>query len=141
MPIVISALEGSVPVTSRTHHIKKVETTLDQYLGTCLIQLSTSPYPSPPVVIPKKSGGARIAVNYNKLNQISSLSQLPFFSRGSSNRPPGEGTGVSLFDLVCSFHQTTAQKGTVPPTAFCTYGPLRVARHAPRQQCFARLVH
>ena len=29
------------------------------------------------MVIPKKSGGVRITVNYEKLNQISKLNQLP----------------------------------------------------------------
>ena len=42
-----------------------------------LIQYSTSPYSSPLVVIPNKSGGMKITVNCKKLNQISKLSQLP----------------------------------------------------------------
>ena len=54
-----------------------MEATLGQYLAAGLIQHSTSPYSSPLVVIPKKSGDVRTTVNYNKLNQISSLSQLP----------------------------------------------------------------
>ena len=56
----------------------EVEVTLDYYLAAGLIQHSTSTYSSPLVVIPKKSGGVRITVNYKKPNQISSLSQLPF---------------------------------------------------------------
>ena len=82
MPFEISVPEGSAPVISRAHQInpilaKEVDATLKQYLAAGLIQHSTSPYSSPLVVIPKKSGGVRIAVNYKKLNKISSLSQLP----------------------------------------------------------------
>ena len=55
-----------------------MDATLNQYLAAGLIQHSTSPhFSSPLVVIPKTSGGVRITVNYKKLNQISKLSLLP----------------------------------------------------------------
>ena len=74
MPFEISVPEDSAPVTSRPHRInpilaKEMDATLNQYLAAGLIQHSTSPYSSPLVIIPKKSGGVRIAVNYKKLNQ------------------------------------------------------------------------
>ena len=77
----ISVLEDSAPVTSRPHRInpivaKGVDATLNQYLAAGLIQHSTSLYSSL-LVVPKKSGGVRITVNYKKRNKISSLSQLP----------------------------------------------------------------
>ena len=64
MPFEISVPEGSTPVTSWLHQInpilaKEVDATLNQYLAARLIQHSTSPYSSPLVVIPKKSGGVR----------------------------------------------------------------------------------
>ena len=54
-----------------------MDAALNQYLAAGLIQHLTSPYSSPLVVIPKKSGDVRITLNYKKLNQISKLSQLP----------------------------------------------------------------
>ena len=77
MPFEISVPEGSAPVTSRPHRInpilaKEVDATLNQYLAAGLIQHSTSPYLNPLVVIPKKSGGVRITVNYKKLNKLAS---------------------------------------------------------------------
>ena len=68
MPFVISVPEGSAPVMPRPHRInpimaKKGKTTLDQYLVVGVIQHSNSPYPSPLVIIPKKSGGVRITGN------------------------------------------------------------------------------
>ena len=81
MPFEISVPEGSAPVTSKPHRTnpilaQDVDATLNQYLAAGLIQHSTSPCSSPLVVIPKKSGGVRMTVNYDRLNQISKFSQL-----------------------------------------------------------------
>ena len=56
---------------------KKVYGILNQYLAAGLVQRSIFPYSSPLIVIPKKSGGVGITVNYAKLSQTSSFSQLP----------------------------------------------------------------
>ena len=104
MPFEISVPEGSAPVTSRPHRLnpilaKEVDATLNQYLAAGLIQHSTSPYSSPLVVIPKKSGGVRITVNYKKLNQISKLSQLPIPRVDQVLDSLGSGRVFSLFDF------------------------------------------
>ena len=75
----ISFPEGSAPVASRPHRInpivaEEVDATRNQYIAAGVIQHSISPYSNPLVVIPKKSGGVRITVNYKKFNLISSLS-------------------------------------------------------------------
>ena len=123
MPVEISVPEGSAPVTSRPHRInpiltKEVDATLSQYLEAGLIRQSTSPYSSPLVVIPKKSGGVRITVNYKKLNQISKLNQLPTPRVDQVLDSLGSGRVFSLFDLVFSFHQVRVHRDTVPLTAF-----------------------
>ena len=69
-------------MTSRPYRVnrlmaKQMDTILDKYLAAGLIQHSTSPYASPVVIIPKKSGGNRLTINYKKLENISILSQLP----------------------------------------------------------------
>ena len=125
MPFEISVPEGSAPVTSRPHRInpklaEEVDATLNQYLAAGFIQHSTSPYSSPLVVIPKKSGGVRITVNYKKLIQISKLRQLPIPRVDKVLDSLGSGRVFSLFDLVSSFHQITAHKDTVPFSSFCT---------------------
>ena len=124
MPFEISVPEGSAPVTSRPHRInpilaKEVDVTLNQYLAAGLIQHSTSPYSSPQVVIPKKSGGVRITVDYKKLNKKCKLSQLPIPRVDQVLDSLGSGRVFPLFDLVSSFHQKKAHKNTVPLTAFC----------------------
>ena len=123
MPFEISVPESSAPVASRPHGMnpilaKEVDATVNQYFAARLIQHSTSPYSSPLVVIPKKSGGVRITVNYKKLNQISKLSQLPI--PRVDQVLDSLGSCRMLFDSVASFHQIPAHKDTVPLTAFCT---------------------
>ena len=72
------------------------------------------------VVIPKKSGDNRIAVNYKKLNKLSILGELPIPRVDEVLDKLGTGRIFSLFDLVSSFHQRTVHKDTIPLTAFCT---------------------
>ena len=118
-----------------------MDATLKQYLAAGLIQHSTSPYSSPPVVISKKSGGVRITVNYKKLNQINKLGQLPILRVDQALDSLGSGRVFFLFDLVSSFHQIMTHKDTVPLTAFCTsHRPPRVARFASGQQRLAWVV-
>ena len=124
MPFETSIPHDSAPVTSRPHRInhilaREVNAALNQYLTAGLIQHSTSPCSSPLVVIPKKYGGVRVTVNYNKLNHIISLSQLSIPRVGQVLNSFGEGRDT-LFDLVSSFHQSAAHNDAVPLTAFCT---------------------
>ena len=124
-PFEISVPEGSAPVTSRPHRInpilaKEGDATLNQYLAAGLIQPSPSLYSIPLVVIPKKSGDVRITVSYQKLNKISSLSQLPIPRVDQVLDSMGKGRVFSLLNLVSSFHQFTAHKDTVLLTAFDT---------------------
>ncbi|CAB1100851.1 unnamed protein product [Ectocarpus sp. CCAP 1310/34] len=96
-----------------------VDAILDQYLAAGLIQHSTSPCSSPLVVIPKKSGGVRITVNYRKLNKLCALSQLPIL-RVDDTLKLLKGEIYSLFDMKSSFHQITVHRDTIPLTAFVT---------------------
>ena len=97
-----------------------MDTILDEYLAAGPTQHSTSPYSSPVVIIPKKSGGIRHTINYKKLNNISILGQLPIPRVNEIFDKLGTGRILSLFDLVSSFHQITVHKDTIPLTAFCT---------------------
>ena len=59
-------------------------------------------------------------MNYEKLNQIGKLSQLPISRVDQVLDSLGSGRVFSLLDLVSSFHQIMAHKDTVPLTAFST---------------------
>ena len=58
---------------------------------------------------------------YKKLNQISSLSQLPIPRVDQVLGSLGKGRALSLFDLASSCHQITAHKDTVSLTSFFTH--------------------
>ena len=73
------------------------------------------------MVIPNKSGGVRITVNYKKLSKISSLSQLPIPRVDQVLDSTGKRRVFSLFDMVCPFHQITALKDLVSLTMVCTH--------------------
>ena len=125
MPFEIKVPPDCPPVTSKPYRMnplvaKQVDAILDQYLAAGLIQHSTSPYSSPIVVIPKKSGGIRITVNYKKLNHISSFGQLPIPRVDEILTKLNRGSIFSLFDFTGSFHQITVHKDTIPLTAFAT---------------------
>ena len=76
------------------------------------------------VVIPKKSGDNRIAVNYKKLNKLSILGQLPIPRVDEFLDKLGTGRAFSIFDFGSSFRQITVHKDTIPLTAF--YNPTRL---------------
>ena len=74
-PFEIKVPPGTHPIQSQPYRLnpvlsKQVEAILDSYLAAGLIQRSTSPWSSPLVCVPKKSGGIRITANYQKLNKV-----------------------------------------------------------------------
>ena len=109
LPFEISVPPDSPPVTSRPYRVnplvaKQIDTILDEHLAAGLIQHSTSPYASPVVIIPKKSGGIRLTINYKKLNNISILGQLaiPRVNEILDKR----GTGRKFSSLISSLRST-----------------------------------
>ena len=125
LPFEISVPPDSSQVTSRPYRVsplvaKQKDTILDEYLAAGLMHHSTLPYAILVVIIPKKSGGIRLTINYKKLNNISILGQLPIPRIDEILDKLGTGRIFSLFDLVSSFHQITVHKDTIPLTAFCT---------------------
>ena len=73
-PFEIKVPPGTQPIQSRPYRLnpvlsKQTDAILNSYLAAGLIQHSMSPWSSPLVCVPKKSGGIRITVNYQKLNK------------------------------------------------------------------------
>ena len=59
------------------------------------------------IVLPMKDGGVRIAIIFKKLNDISSLGQLPIPRVDEVLDSLGKRGLFSFFDLVSWFHQIT----------------------------------
>ena len=80
-PFEIKLPPGTQPVQSRPYRLnpvlsKQADTILESYLAAGLLQHSTSPWSSPLLCAPKKSGGIRITVNYQKLNKVTRFLRL-----------------------------------------------------------------
>ena len=79
-PFEIKVPPETQPIQSRPYRLnpvlsKQVDAILDSYLAAGLIQHSASPWSSPLVCVPKKFGGIRITVNYQKLNKVTEISR------------------------------------------------------------------
>ena len=124
-PFEIKALPGTHPIQSRPYRpnpvlSKQVDAILDSYLAAGLIQHSTSPWFSPLVCVPKKSGGIQITVNYQKLNKVTEIPQIAIPRVDEVLDTLGGGSVFSVFDLFSGFTQPTIHPDTIPLTAFCT---------------------
>ena len=116
---------GTQPIQSRPCRLnpvlsKQVDAILDSYLAAGLIQHSASPWSSPLVCVPKKSGGIRITVNYQKLNKVTEIPQIAIPRVDEVLDTLGGGSFFSVFDLFSGFTQLTIHPDTIPLTAFCT---------------------
>ena len=101
LPFEISVPPDSSPVTSRPYRVnplvaKQVDTILDKYLAAGLLQHSTLPYASPVVIIPKKSGGIRLTINYKKLTTSAFSVNFPYLRR---RNPRQAGHRTDIFPL------------------------------------------
>ena len=124
-PFEIKVPPGTQPIQSRPYRLnpvlsKQADAILDSYLATGLIQHSTSPWSSPLECVPKKSGGIRITVNYQKLNKVTEIPQIAIPRVDEVLDTLGGGSVFSVFDLFSGFTQLTIHPDTIPLTAFCT---------------------
>ena len=124
-PFEIKVPPGTQPIQSRPYRLnpvlsKQVHVTLDSYLAAGLIQHSASPWSSPLVCVPKKSGGIRITVNYPKLNKVTENPQIAIPRVDEVLDTLGGGSVFSVFDLFSGFTQLTILPDTIPLTAFST---------------------
>ena len=95
---------GTQAIQSRPYRLdpvlsKQADAILDSYLAAGLIQHSASPWSSPLVCVPKKSGGIRITVNYQKLNKATEIPQIAIFHVDEVFDTLRGGSVFSVFDL------------------------------------------
>ena len=124
-PFEIKVPPGTQPIQSRPYIInpvlsKQVDAILDSYLAAGLIQHSASPWSSPLGCVPKKSGGIRITVNYQKLIKVTEIPQIAIPRVDEVLDTLGGGSVFSVFDLFSGFTQLTIHPNTIPLSAFCT---------------------
>ena len=124
-PFEITVPPGTQPIQSPPYRLnpvlsKQADAILDSYLAAGLIQHSALPWSRPLVCVPKKSGGIRITVNYQKLNKVTEIPQIAIPRVDEVLVTLGVGSVFSVFDLFSGFTQLTIHPNTIPLTAFCT---------------------
>ena len=82
--------------------------------------------------VSKKSGGIRITVNYQKLNNVAEISQIVIPRVDDVLDTLGGGPVFSVFDLFSGFTQLTTLPDTISLTAFCTPNGLYKWLHMPK---------
>ena len=103
-PFEIKVPPGTQPIQPCPYRLnsvlsKRVYAILDSYLAASLIQHSTSPWSSPLLCVPKKSGGIRITVNCQKLNKVTEIPQIAIPRVDEVLDTLGGGSVFSVFDL------------------------------------------
>ena len=124
-PFEIKVPPGTQPTQSCPYRLnpvlsKQADVILDSYLAAGLIQHAASPWSSPLVCVPKKSGGIRITVNCQKLKKVTEISQIAILRVDEVLDTLGGGSVFSVFDIFSGFTQLTIHPDTIPLTAFCT---------------------
>ena len=124
-PLEIKVPPGTQPIQSRPYRLnpvlsKQADAISDSYLAAGLIQHSTSTWSRPLVCSPKKSGGIRITVNYQKLNKVTEIPQIAIPRVDEVLDTLGGGPVFSVFDLFSGFIQLAIHPDTIPLTAFST---------------------
>ena len=123
-PFKMKVPPGTQPIQSPPYRLnpilyKQVDAILDAYLAAGHIQHFASPWSSPLVCVPKKSGGIRITVNYQKLNKVTEIPRI-VIPHVDEVLGIGGGSVFSVFDLFSGFTQLTIHPNTIALTAFCT---------------------
>ena len=65
-----------------------------------VIHLSKSPWASPMVMVPKKDGGMRLCVDYQRLNQVAKFDAYPMPRTEDVLDKIGPATVITTLDLV-----------------------------------------
>ena len=87
-----------------------------------LIEPSTSPWSSPVIIIPKKTGGIRFCIDYRKLNKVTIQDSQALPRIDDSLDALGGAKWFSTLDLKSGFHQIGIREEDRPKTAFCIPG-------------------
>ena len=112
----------SVPYRTSPKMAQEIEKQIKVMEDTGLIEKSTSEWSSPVVLVKKKNGDFRFAVDYRKLNAITEnlFFQIPRFSEVVDTISLSQPTVFSVLDLASGFWQIPLDPKTKHKTAFIT---------------------
>ena len=100
---------------------KIVEEEISKMLAEGIIRPSSSEYASPVVLVPKKDGGIRFCVSYQRLNAITERDCFPLPLIQDIFDQLGGSRVFSTLDLTSSYWQVKVHPDSVPKTAFISH--------------------
>ena len=114
---------SAVPPHPCLHHmsedkLKAVKATIADYLAKGWIQISTSPYGAPVVVIHKKIGELHIVINYNMLNKQTCIDSYPIPWIDKLLNRLGRVEFFTKIDLASRYYQVKMAEGHEYKTTF-----------------------
>lgn len=124
----------SLPIRCRLRPINDtkraiLDEQIDALLVQGLIRPTSSPWASAPVLVPKKSGGYRLAVDYRRLNKITKTPTWPMARTDWLLAQLGKAEWFSTIDLSQGFFQIPVAPNDIQKTAFlCHRGKFEFVR-------------
>lgn len=106
------------------HMKKEIDRQIQDMLQHGIITPSISPYASPVVMVKKKSGEYRFAVDYRKLNSITKVMNYPLPQFEDVTDILGKATIFSVMDLMSGFWQIPVHENSKEKTAFICHSGL-----------------
>lgn len=103
---------------------KEIDKQVTEMLENGIISPSTSPYASPVVMVKKKNGEYRFAIDYRKLNSITSTINYPLPLFEDCVDLLHGSTIFSVLDLMSGFWQIPMAEDAKPKTAFICHSGL-----------------
>ncbi|XP_073361904.1 uncharacterized protein [Aegilops tauschii subsp. strangulata] len=98
-----------------------IEELLDELLKSVVIQLSTSPFSSPAILVKKKGGTRRLCVDYRQLNALTCIAKYPVPVIEELLDELHGACWFSKLDLRTGYHQIRLAEGEDYKTAFQTH--------------------
>lgn len=102
---------------------------LDQLLDNGIIEECESPYAAPVVLVPKKDGGVRLCVDYQRLNAITQADKYPLPRLDDLLHSAKRTKYMTTLDLKSGYHQVAVRPSDKDKTTFITpFGTFRYNR-------------
>ena len=123
----INLQPGTKPIKQAPYRLplakrQEVENEIKLMAEKDLIEESFSPWSSPVIIVPKKSGGIRFCIDYRNLNKVTIQDSQALQRIDDSLDALGGAKWFSKLDLRGGFHQIGVKRQDRPKTAFCIPG-------------------
>ena len=124
----------AMPIALGPHRVPdrlkaEVRNEVEKLLGLGVIVVSTSPWASPIVPVPKADGGLRLCIDYRRLNGVTQADLYYMISFDEILERVGQSVCISKIDLRKGFYQIEVEAESQAKTAFITpYGKFEFLR-------------